>query len=191
MSLTESCQTEQEQFLQNLQASDTSKNTTYTYIFTGLALVYILPFVRYLALSTSKSMTLLCLLGITSLVSTAYIMYMVPVSTPVGALSSSTRGSASTQRRQFHALSSTSFLFTSSESPINQYLPYLNGFIGVLLCMAAWAYHTKSDVPQGFWFSLLYPGPTFGVVLMVRRNMVEIQKGLTELNGMRYGYKGA
>ncbi|EXJ58624.1 hypothetical protein A1O7_06051 [Cladophialophora yegresii CBS 114405] len=177
---------EQEHLLQNLQASETSTNEIYTTVFTCLPLVIVLPFLWYLFRSTSGTMVLLCLLGITSLVSSAYIMYMVPVSTTLGSLSNLTR----IARRDYSG-SRTSFLLTSDQSPINQYLPYLNAFICALLFLASWGYLSRSDVPEGLWLFLLLPGLIFGMVFMAKRSMAEIETGLSELRGMRYQYKGA
>jgi hypothetical protein len=130
-------------------------------------------------------------LGITSLISSAYMMYMVPLSTSLGSLSSFTRIAPSVQQRRDYSISQGSFLLTSDESPINQYLPYLNAFICALLFLASWAYWSRRDVPEGLWLFLVLPGVAFGMVLMVKRSMAEIQTGLSGLRGMRYEYKGA
>ena len=174
-----------------MQASETSSNATYTLLFTGLPLLVILPFIRYLFLSTTRSMALLCLLSITSLVSSAYIMYMIPLGTPLGSLSKVPRTTPSPQQRRDHAFTRTSFLLTSDESPINQFLPYLNAFISVLLFLASWAYRSRTGAPDGFWVVLLFPGVIFVMVFMARRSMADIQTGLSDLRGMRYEYKGA
>ena len=118
-------------------------------------------------------------------------MYMIPLGTPLGSLSGPIRTGPSAQQRRDHAFSQKSFLLTSDESPINQYLPYLNAFICVMLFLASWAYRLRSDVPEGLWLFLLLPGVLFGMVFMARRSMSEIQSGLRELRGMRYEYKGA
>jgi hypothetical protein len=168
-----------------------STNAIYRMLFTGLPLVVILPFLWYLGRSTTRSMALLCLLGITSLVSSAYIMYMVPVGAPPGSLSVlPSRTASSFQQRRDHHVSQPSLLLTSDESPINQYLPYLNLFISVLLLLASWAYRSR-DAPEGFWLFLLLPGLIFGMVFVARRSISDIQTGLGKLRGMRYEYKGA
>ncbi|KIW67172.1 hypothetical protein PV04_06443 [Phialophora macrospora] len=182
---------EQEHLLQNLQASETSANVIYTTAFTCLPLVIILPLLWYLSRSTSGTMALLCLLGITSLISSAYMMYMVPLSTPLGSLSNFTRIMPSAQQRRDYSISRASFLLTSDESPVNQYLPYLNAFICALLFLASWGYSARGDVPEGLWLFLLLPGVAFGMIFMVKRSMAEIQTGLSGLRGMRYEYKGA
>ena len=79
----------------------------------------------------------------------------------------------------------------TEESPINQYLPYLNAFISALLLLASWGYCSRTDVPEGLWLFLLLPGVIFGMVFMARSSISEIQVGLSELQGMKYEYKGA
>jgi hypothetical protein len=118
-------------------------------------------------------------------------MYMIPVSTPLGSLSAQSRTAPSPQQRRQQGLSQTSFLLTSDESPINQYLPYLNAFISGLLFFASWAYRARSNVPEGLWLFFLLPGVIFAIVFMTRKSMAEVESGLSELRGMRYGYKGA
>ena len=185
--------TEQDHLLQDLQASETSNNAIYTMVFTVLPLIVVLPFLWYLSRSTTKSMALLCLLSVTSLISSAYIMYMIPVSTALGSLSGITRTSSTAHQRRQHGagFSQTSFLLTSDESPVNQYLPWLNAFISALLFLASWAHRSRSDVPEGLWLFLLLPGLVFGMVFMATRSMAEVHTGLSDLRRMRYGYKGA
>jgi len=78
---------------------------------------------------------------------------------------------------------------------VHRYLPYLNVAINVLLGLAAWAYHSRTDVgggvPEGLSLFLLLPGVVFAMGWMARRSMREIQAGLSELQGLRYEYKGA
>ncbi|KIW31901.1 uncharacterized protein PV07_03489 [Cladophialophora immunda] len=193
MSHEEMDEEEQEHLLQNLQASEISTNAIYTMVFTGLPLIVTLPFMWYLSMSTSRAMAFLCLLSITSLASSAYIMYMIPTSTPLGSLSATTRTAPPTRQRQTYGtgISQTGFLLTSAESPINQYLPYLNAFIGALLFIASMGYRSRTDVPEGLWLFLLLPGLIFGMVFITRRSMSDVHAGLAELDGLRYEYRGA
>ncbi|OAL36952.1 hypothetical protein AYO20_03721 [Fonsecaea nubica] len=194
MSHEEMDEEEQEHLLQNLQASETSTNAIYTVMFTALPLVVTLPFMMYLTMSTSRAMAFLCLLSITSLASSAYIMYMVPTSTPLGSLSASSRSSpTATRQRHVHGtgIPQTGFLLSAADSPINQYLPYLNAFIDVLLFIASMGYRSRSDVPEGLWLFLLLPGLIFGMVFLTRKSMSEVNAGLAELEGLRYDYRGA
>lgn len=214
---------EQEQLLTQLRDSETSANELYTILFTVLPLVVTLPFLWYLVGARSAATALLCLLSATSLLSSAYIMYFVPVGTSAmstslggGSVSGSGFGSGSgsaSRRRPSSIFPSTTMqghgrgggggfgarlqqlpdllASVSDESPINRFLPYLNGSICALLLLAAWAYCARTDVPEGLWLFLLLPAVIFGMVVMARTSIGEIQRGLNELQGMRYEYKGA
>ncbi|KAL6251271.1 hypothetical protein RBB50_001479 [Rhinocladiella similis] len=190
---------EQESLLTRLRASESSTNAQYTLIFTALPLIVTLPFLWYLFLATSRIMALLCLLSITSLGSSAYIMSFMPVSS-----TSSSPGSASGRRPPPPSVvfgpasssgrdSSSSFFATSpDDGPVKQYLPYMNAAISViLLLLAAMGYRARTDVPEGLWLFLVLPAVIFGMVVMARRSIGEIQTGLRELQGMKYDYKGA
>ncbi|KAJ4502257.1 hypothetical protein HRR83_009177 [Exophiala dermatitidis] len=72
---------EQEHLLSKLQASESASNRQYTLILTGLPLIVVLLFLRYLFASTTASMAMLCLLSITSLLASSYIMYFIPIIT--------------------------------------------------------------------------------------------------------------
>ncbi|KAI1616406.1 hypothetical protein EDD36DRAFT_134533 [Exophiala viscosa] len=178
--------TEQEHLLTKLRASESSTNAQYTLIFTALPLIVTLPFLWYLTLSTSRSMALLCLLSITSLASSSYIMLFVPTSPSqspsVAERSAPPNSRAEAARRKFTL---------SDQSPINQYLPYLNASIDALLFLASMAYRSRTNVPGGLWLFLLLPAVMFAMVFMARRSINEISRGLDELQGLRYEYKGA
>ncbi|KAK5455175.1 hypothetical protein LTS15_005895 [Exophiala xenobiotica] len=184
---------EQENLLTKLRASESSTNAQYTLIFTVLPLIVSLPFFWYLSISTTRTMALLCLLSITSLGASAYIMHFVPIP---GSSSSSSSSSQSGRRPPPSSVFGTGTgsgqqLMVWDKTPINQYLPYLSGSISALLLLAAWGYRSRTDVPEGLWLFLLLPAVIFGMVFMARRSIIEIQTGLTELQGMRYEYKGA
>ncbi|KIW44144.1 uncharacterized protein PV06_05177 [Exophiala oligosperma] len=195
---------EQETLLTKLRASESSTNAQYRLIFTALPLVVTLPFIWYLFIATSRIMALLCLLSVTSLGSSAYMMSFMPVSS---APTSPSTGSKSTSGRPpppsvvFGTGMSTasgsgknflSFFATSAEDgPVKQYLPYMNVAICGILLLAAVGYRARADVPEGLWLFLVLPAVIFGMVVMARRSIGEIQMGLRELQGMRYEYKGA
>ncbi|KAJ9497911.1 hypothetical protein LTR99_002915 [Exophiala xenobiotica] len=182
--------TEQENLLTKLRASESSTNAQYTLIFTVLPLIVSLPFFWYLSISTTRTMALLCLLSITSLGASAYIMHFVPI--PGSSSSSSRSGRRPPPSSVFGTgTRSGQRLMVLDETPINHYLPYLSGSISALLLLAAWGYQSRTDVPEGLWLFLLLPAVIFGMVFMARRSIIEIQTGLTELQGMRYEYKGA
>lgn len=186
------CHIEQETLITNLRSSEATTNIQYTIFFTALPLIIILAFIYFLFLSTKKSMTLACLLSITSLLATAYIMYMIPTDTALFTNPARPRLdlSAVALRRRGRQIDLPDF-FGGADSPLTQYLPYLNAFLSVLLLLLALGFRGKPDVPDGLWPLFLLPGAVFAIVLVVRASINDIQKGLTELQGMKYDYKGA
>lgn len=138
-------------------------------------------------------MTLACLLSITSLLATAYIMYMIPTGAALFTNSnqSALDVSAIAARRRAARQVDVPDFFGGPDSPLTQYLPYLNVFLSVLLVLLAFGFRGKEDVPEGLWVFFLLPGAVFAIVLVVRASINDIQKGLGELQGMRYDYKGA
>jgi hypothetical protein len=166
-----------------LRAKEASTNAQYTMVFSVLPLMVTLPFLWYLALSTSRPMALMCLLSVTSLVSSAYTMYFVPATDP--AAGHQQRRPSSRHKNKIPVLNAT------DTSPVNQYLPYLNAAIASLLVLASLAYRSRTDVPEGLWLFLLLPAAILGMVVLAKRSMTEIQSGLSDLQSMRYEYKGA
>lgn len=201
---------EQETLLTNLSARETTQNKQYVLSFSILPLAVVLAFLRILALSTTKSMTLACLLSITSLLSSAYIMYFVPTGTPLFALVTKTRarlGLGSTtpasvphpqrlgQRQLFTipSLTKSSPQPPDLDTPLALVLPYFNALLCILVALVALRYRGSSDpdIPQGLWMVFLLPAVVFAVVLVVRNSINDIQSGLGELRGLRYEFKGA
>ena len=78
-------------------------------------------------------------------------------------------------------------LSLGGESPIKQYLPYLNlGLCGVLV-VAGMVVRMKRDV---IWVGFgNIPAAVYLIVLLVKSVMGSVDVG--ELEGLKYGYKGA
>lgn len=177
---------EQETLIARLRARETSSNETYTLIFSAIPLVIALLFVYYLFSTFQTRLTaLLCLLSITSLVCSAFTMRFVPVNVN-GTLDSSLAG----QKARLRASASASS-FAAADGPLVMILPYLNGAIAALLCLAAWRLRTRESSPEGQWLFLLLPAVVFGMVTVARRSMADVDRGIGELSKLRYDYKGA
>jgi hypothetical protein len=71
------------------------------------------------------------------------------------------------------------------------YLPYLNGSISGLLLLASWSLKRRPDSQEGLWVFLLLPAIMFVMVMIVRKSMADVEAGITQLDGMKYNYKGA
>lgn len=169
-------------------------------LFTFLPLLCNLPFVVYLLsppLSGSRySLVLLCLLSITSLLSTAYSAHFIPIP------------KSSSERMKSTSMQS----MMVENGPAERYLPYLNGAICLLLFFAAWAQKGATNVTNQsnhFWIWCLVPGgmhasltATAAVLVWLtgllviftfyhlgRRAMLDVDIG--ELERLKYDYKGA
>ena len=161
---------EQDALVDNLRAKDAKENERYSLIFSIVPLTVILPFLFYLP-SSSPRTALFCILAITSLLSTSFIMrYM-----PLGALSRS-------RARP---------LDLEPGGPVERYLPYLNGGIAGLLMLASLAVKGRPEEQDGLWLFMLMPTIVFVMVIVARKSMEDVETGITELNNMKYDYKGA
>jgi hypothetical protein len=75
--------------------------------------------------------------------------------------------------------------------PVEVYLPYLNGAISGLLLLASWSLKRRTDSQEGLWVFLLLPAIMFAMVMIARKSMADVDAGITQLDGMKYNYKGA
>ena len=166
-----SCNTEQESLISNLRTKEAEQNAQYNLIFSILPLIVVLPFLIYLPSCTPRT-ALFCLLAVTSLCSTAFIMRYLPLGSP------HTRG----QIRQ---------ISIEIDGPVEMYLPYLNGAISGLLLLASWSLKRRPDSQEGLWVFLLLPAIMFAMVMIARKSMADVEAGITQLDSMKYNYKGA
>lgn len=76
------------------------------------------------------------------------------------------------------------------KGPLELYLPYLNAVLVALLALAGFVGQRRAGEREveGMWFAVL-PGLVFGVVVVAKSIMGSVNVG--ELEGLRYGYKGA
>ena len=168
---------EQEHLITSLKVKEATENEQYTLIFSVLPLTVAPPFIYYLFEGSGfRSLPLLCLLSITSLVSSAYTMRFIPI------YSASAPGKAQLARPA---------LFVDSDSPVQTLLPWLNLAIAVLLVLTSWAVRGKASAPEALWLFLLLPAVMLGVITVARKSMADVQAGIGELEGKRYEYKGA
>jgi glucan phosphoethanolaminetransferase (alkaline phosphatase superfamily) len=162
---------EQEKLISTLRTKEAEQNALYNLIFSILPLTVVVPFLVYLFAGRPK-VSLLCLLAITSLLSTAYTMRFVPVN-----------GESTTKR--------FSPRITELDGPIEKYFAYLNGAIAGLLLLAAWSLRRQSDSPEGLWVFLLLPAVMLVMIMVARKSMSDVEASIVELDGMKYEYKGA
>lgn len=90
------------------------------------------------------------------------------------------------------------------EGPLLRALPVLNGIMCALLGVAGLGMRGRAGRPGGggeraewtwmgnwMWMYLLLPGVMMGMTTVARRSIMDEQRGIRELRGLRYGYKGA
>lgn len=168
----------QDHLISTLRAQETTSNALYTQIFTALPLLTT-PLFIYLPFHPSSSLAslpLLSLLALTSLLASAYTVRFIPLHP------SSTPGPLQLARPA---------LFIDADSPVQTLLPWLNLAIAILLLLASYAVKGRASAPEVLWLFLWLPAVMLGVVSFARKSMMDVLEGIGELEGKRYGYKGA
>ncbi|KAF2204763.1 hypothetical protein GQ43DRAFT_408864 [Delitschia confertaspora ATCC 74209] len=193
---------EQETLLSSLATQDTRTTTVYTHL---LLVLPLLPVFFYIPLLGHAPTLLPSVLGITSLLATAYILYYIPLpaistdTTPTPSKPISKRkGKANMGKAPEHKTSSETNLFTP-RSPLSTLLPHeqidlLHQYlvpVNAALCLlsALYQFTQGGDWVSGVQIGGGYmPGLILGVILVARRELRVVD--LSELERMRYRYKG-
>ncbi|OAX78911.1 hypothetical protein ACJ72_06778 [Emergomyces africanus] len=165
---------EQEALIQKLLLEDEKRNTQYTLIFTALPLLSTLLYLPFIISSKSTgARRLLCLLSITSLFSTAYIMKYFRLERP-----------DSKGKRPVRDIE-------AEQGPlvVRQHLSTTNTVICGVLSFTAYFAKDTTDHGDIFWALCLVPGVVFIFVWISRQIMMSVD--IKELEGLRYEYKGA
>jgi hypothetical protein len=201
-------ETEQESLISSLAESNEATNIFYTRLFFAGALIATVPFLWHLVAGGVTSVTFLpALLGLTSLLATAGWVGFVPLDGggvggvgqggKVGTLSDVAHMQASRRRAAYVTVGGqlgVELPFgvpVDVQGPVGRWLPVANGVVGAVLMVFAVLLMDSEAGGQGFWMLLLLPGVLAGVVAVVRGAMRETERGLRELGGLRYDYKGA
>jgi hypothetical protein len=175
---------EQERLIQTLHEENTTRNTQYIHALFALSLVCIIPYT--LTIVTAHT-TLLSVLSTTSLVSTAYLLFILPPGvTAISFIDNLNAASLSASSRA-QARSQVLRHFGIDEGPIRQYLPYLNlGLCGILVLLGM-VVGRKVELWWGFsWL----PASVYAVVLVAKYVMGSVDPE-SELGSLKYGFKGA
>jgi hypothetical protein len=130
--------------------------------------------------SSTPNMRILALLGITSLLATAWICKFVPAT-------SASKKSRSLQPSGFGDFAPD----VNDAGPVEKYLIPLTSVITLLLFIAAFGLKGREGREEGFWILCLMPGCVFWVVMVARRIMGSMGIEIGELEGKRYEFKGA
>jgi hypothetical protein len=204
-------ETEQDALISNLTTSNDTANTLYTRVFTALPLLGVLPFTwfGFVALFGTTAapkrgvVVLACLLAVTALLGVAAWVGFVPLEVSRGG---SGRGGglsdvahAQALRRDAARVSRGARLGIELSDgvavpfdvsgPVGRWIGMLSGVLaGVLVVFAVLL---VNDGVGGFWLLCLLPMVLWVVAAVARSAMAESERGLRELRGLRYGYKGA
>lgn len=205
---------EQEQLISSLQSQSQSSNTLYMIIFTLLPVLISPLYIYYLLFVRATTLKLLNLLALTSLLASSFTMlFMTTVGVQETASAARTRldkRQRQTARQTFssNANSNNSLsgivtrvldrvddirLDLDVDGPLLKTLPILNGIICGLLCLSGWILKGKyrNSTSEMMWLYLLLPAAMFGMTTVARKTIADETKGLNELRGMKYTYKGA
>jgi hypothetical protein len=180
-SLANSSITEQENLIRTLEQENTTRNKQFATTLLALPLLSVVPYIPTLF---NPHTTLLSILSITSLLSTAYLLYALsPGQTAISYIDALNTSSPKDKpaSRQF------SQNLGLDDGPIKQYLPYLNLGLCVVLVLLGMVVSKKIDMWWGFgWL----PAGVYAVVLLAKWMMGSVDPE-GELGGLRYGFKGA
>jgi len=163
--------------IQTLHQENVVRNKQYTQIFLALSLISIIPYVPTLF---SPRTSLLSLLSISSLLSTSYLLYILPPGTTSISL-------LDTWNTPTSEVSHSGLRQVQDHGPLQQYLPYLNLGLCTILGLLGMVFRGKEEVWRGFgWL----PAGVYVVVLISKVVMGSVDPE-AELGRFRYDFKGA
>lgn len=202
---------EQENIISSLQTKSTTSNQAYIVVFSLMPLSLTPLFAYYLFFSTAlpARLRLLSLLALTSLLASSFTMFFLSSISGLDA-----RERLDKRQRQMHRNTIASPATTKSivemfsrvmdklddvrldldaEGPLLRALPLLNAVMCGLLLLAGWIVKGQAsrNVPVYMWMYFMLPGLMWGMTTVARKSIMDEQKELRELKGMKYGYKGA
>lgn len=169
---------EQENLIKTLHKENIAKNALYTKLFLAVPLVSILP---YLPNIFDPHTSLLSLLSISSLLSTAYILSYLPHNrTGLTAIDSLNAPKSKPGVVKLPKLGDI-----IDQGPVELYLASLNAVLVALLGVAGMLVRSEKA-----WVGFgALPGLAFGIVLAAKYFMASVDIG--QLEGLKYPYKGA
>ncbi|TVY87114.1 hypothetical protein LAWI1_G004263, partial [Lachnellula willkommii] len=167
--------TEQENLIKTLHEQNTNLNIQYTRILLALPLVCILP---YLSALFAAQTTFLSILSISSLLSTAWMVFVLPAGeTGISMLDKLNNTPAKLDGGGVEYPKRV----VNSDGPIRQYLPYLNLGLCLLLGVLGKLVRERGD---GMWWVLSWlPGAVYVIVVCGKFVMGGVDPG-RELEGL-------
>ncbi|KAH7407572.1 hypothetical protein BKA64DRAFT_640498 [Cadophora sp. MPI-SDFR-AT-0126] len=187
---------EQDHLIQTMQQENATRNAQYSTLLLAVSLISILPYIRTLF---TPSTTLLSLLSITSLLSTAYLIHILPPHiTGLQYLDNlNTSSSSSTSSSAPRSLASRKAALVQAGfggGPIEKHLPLLNCGLCVVLVGLGGVVGRKlegSGGGRGLWWGFEWlPAGVWGVTVLAKWVMGSVDPE-GELGRLRYELRGA
>ncbi|RFU34170.1 hypothetical protein B7463_g2109, partial [Scytalidium lignicola] len=173
---------EQESLIRNLQEENNARNRQYANLLVAFPLTSVLI---YLPTLFSRYYTLVSLLSISSLLSTAYLLFIFPPEyTGLPLLDTFNYPKKPSRSIPLKATP----LHTHGNGPIAMYLPYLNLGLCVLLALSSLVGNGPSEALVAFGF---LPAGVYLTVLVAKFMMNNSVNPERELEGLKYEFKGA
>ncbi|KFX91496.1 hypothetical protein O988_07723, partial [Pseudogymnoascus sp. VKM F-3808] len=177
----------QTRLITTLRARNLATNTLYTRLFTTFPLLLTLAYLPPL----SHARGALPLLALTSLCASAWCMYTFPIGrTGWGLLdawaASGTMAGSSKDRKGKGRERAGDISAVEEEGPLRRWLVPLNACLAGVILVAG----LLGTGGGGLKLSVL-PALALGVVVVVKVQMRGVEADVDELEGLRYGYKGA
>ncbi|KAH7133318.1 hypothetical protein B0J13DRAFT_610405 [Dactylonectria estremocensis] len=200
---------EQEHLIETLAAENAARDAQFRSLLVAIPIVATIPYIPSLF---RPSTTLLALLSLTSLLSTAYLLHhLPPAASGIAVLDAWARVKTPRPTRapsQVHddddddddegvayaprgrrRKRRTSFSFVERSSPLQIYLPYLNLGLGVMLVLMSWVVGRAGNT--AVWTGMGYLPLLVYLVVLVSKVVMSSVDPEKELTALKYDFKGA
>ena len=194
---------EQEHLIADFRAKEAKMNAIYTRAFTAFPILLVFAYLPPLYTDLGGRGWRIPLLAITSLLCTAWTMHFIPAGqTGILALDNfihNMRDTASEKLKGKRAELSTAGLRMGAHGgiggggPIMQFLPIMNAALAILILVMGRlaAGSTKGEREDGASKAVVSGLPMLALGMMIGAKIMLGGVGVNELEGLRYGYKGA
>ncbi|KAL1304746.1 hypothetical protein AAFC00_003687 [Neodothiora populina] len=169
---------DQEELITSLTLRDARQNDFYRRAFLPLPLASLLLYVPAVIIPRAYRDWLIAVLSITSLVGTAYILFLLPLRFDDDADGSNLSARKRGKRPAYKG---------DPRGPAERFIVLLNALLCLVLGLVAVVAWRRGSV-EGFWRGVL-PGAIFSVILFARSQMTAVD--VVELERLKYNYKGA
>ncbi|KAF8863497.1 hypothetical protein BDZ45DRAFT_763436 [Acephala macrosclerotiorum] len=174
---------EQEQLIHTLHQQNIQTNNTYRLALLSLPLLSLIPYLPSLLVARTA---FLALLSVTSLLSTAFLLYVLPPG-EIGIAFLDHLNAPLPLKKGKGVAGRLDLLVGGDDGPVRKYLPYLNLGLCVVLVPLGALVGGRGEIWMGFgWL----PAGVYGVMMLAKWVMGSVDPE-GELGELRYGFKGA